>query len=136
MHFFLKALPLLALTAAHPIENRGTIETRALSDNDTAVLSLALYLEHLEYALYSGAYETFSDADFTAAGFPAGFHDNVGVIASHEQTHATLIAQTLSENGVSPIPACTYSFPYTDPKSFAALANMVSSVGVGKHEDS
>ena len=57
MHFFLKALPLLAFATAHPIEKRGSIEKRALSDDDTAVLSLALYLEHLEYALYSSAYE-------------------------------------------------------------------------------
>ena len=82
MHFLLKAIPLLAVATAHPIETRGILENRALSDNDTAVLSLALYLEHLEYALYTGGYDSFTDDQYTAAGFPSGFRDNVGVIAS------------------------------------------------------
>lgn len=65
------------LVAAAPV-----IEKRALSANDTNTLQLALYLEHLEYALYSGGYAAFSEAQYEADGFPSGFRDNVGVIAS------------------------------------------------------
>ena len=82
MHFLIKALPLLALAATHPIQPHGILEKRALSDSDTAVLSLALFLEHVEYALYTGGYNSFTDDQYTAAGFPAGFRDNVGMIAT------------------------------------------------------
>lgn len=52
-----------------------------LSANDQSVLELALFLETLEYNLYTGGYEAFSDAQYTAAGFPPGFRENVLVIA-------------------------------------------------------
>ncbi|KAL9114717.1 MAG: hypothetical protein Q9227_001395 [Pyrenula ochraceoflavens] len=44
---------------------------------------LALYLEHLEFALYSGGYAAFSEEQYQADGFPPGFRDNVAVIASY-----------------------------------------------------
>lgn len=44
-------------------------------------LPQALYLEHLEQSLYSGGFNNFTDAEYEAAGFPAGFRENVGVIA-------------------------------------------------------
>lgn len=106
---------------------------RVLTPNDQSVLSFALYLEHLEHALYSGAYANFTDAQFTSAGFPSGFRDNVGVIATHEQQHADIIAATLAANGAPYVPPCTYSFPYTDPTSFVSLANMITSVGIGAY---
>ena len=79
MHFaiLLAALPLFSPASAAPVQ----LEKRALSANDTMVLKLANTLEYLELSLYSGGHDNFSDADFTAAGFPAGFRDNVGVIA-------------------------------------------------------
>lgn len=106
---------------------------RALTPNDQAVLSLALYLEHLEHALYSGAHDNFTDAQFTSAGFPAGFRDNVGVIAGHEQQHADTIAAILEANGAPDVPPCTYNFPYADPTSFVSLSNMITSVGIGAY---
>lgn len=120
-----------ALVSAAPLEKR--LEKRALSANDTAVVQLAHYLENLEYSLYSGGYANFTDAQYTAAGFPAGFRDGVGLIAKHEATHRDTLASVLTSNGVTPLPACTYSFPYTDPKSFAALANMITTVGIGAY---
>ena len=80
MRSILKALPLLSLALTHPI-GKSAVEKRALSDSDTSVLQLALYLEHLEFALYTGGHDNFTDAQYTAAGFPAGFRDNVGLIA-------------------------------------------------------
>lgn len=72
------ALGLLPLIFAAP----APLQKRALSASDTSVLQLALFLEHLELNLYTGGYVNFTDAQYTAAGFPAGFRDNVGVIAS------------------------------------------------------
>ncbi|KAI9843492.1 MAG: hypothetical protein M1838_002610 [Thelocarpon superellum] len=104
-----------------------------MSANDTATLQLALYLEHLEYALYSQGYSNYSEAAFEAAGFPSGFRDSVNVIAQQELIHATTITQVLEENGVTPVPPCTYKFPSTDPVSFVDLSNMVTTVGIGAY---
>ena len=68
--------------AAVPLAMAAPIlEKRGLSTDDTMVLELALFLEHLEYALYSAGYASFTDAQYTAAGFPAGFRANIEVIA-------------------------------------------------------
>ncbi|KAM0806443.1 ferritin-like domain-containing protein, partial [Usnea florida] len=103
------------------------------SATDESVLNLALYLEHLEFALYSGGYENFTDAQYTAAGFPPGFRENVGVIASHEATHVATISAILEKSGYPPVPACSYKFPYNSPTSFVDLANMITSVGIGAY---
>jgi len=121
------------IAAGAALVSAAPLEKRALSANDTAVVQLAHYLENLEFSLYSGGFSNFTDAQYTAAGFPTGFRENVGVIAKHEATHRDTLASVLSSNGITPLPACTYSFPYTDPKSFAALANMITSVGIGAY---
>lgn len=78
-------LPYLATLAASvlaaPVDKRANTLPPVDSATDESVLQLALYLEHLELALYTGGYENFTDAEYTAAGFPPGFRENVGVIA-------------------------------------------------------
>jgi len=120
-------LTLAAAVAAAPLQKR------ALSADDIAVLSLANYLENLERALYTGGFNNFTDAQYTAEGFPAGFRANVGVIAQHETQHAATIASILEANGAPAIPPCTYSFPYNSPTSFVDLANMITTVGIGAY---
>ena len=73
---------LVTLASAAPVEKRANTLPPVDSAADESVLQLALYLEHLELALYTGGYENFTDAEYTAAGFPADFRENVGVIAS------------------------------------------------------
>lgn len=73
----LLSLSLLSLAAAAPLEKRQM----ALSEDDINVLQLAHYLENLEYNLYSGGFNNFTEEQYQAAGFPAGFRDNVGVTA-------------------------------------------------------
>ena len=75
------SLALAAAVAAPLVAAAPVIQKRALSANDTNTLQLALYLEHLEFNLYSGGYANFSDAQYAADGFPPGFRENVGVIA-------------------------------------------------------
>lgn len=116
------------LTAAAPLAKRA-----ALSANDITVLQLALYAEYLESDFYSGACNKYTDADFTAAGFPTGYRDSVCVVAGHEMTHATTIASTLTAAGVTPNPPCNYSFPYTSPTTFVQLANLIEPVGIGAY---
>lgn len=75
------AVGLIGSALAHPVEKRVDTLPPVDSATDMSVLQLALYLEHLELSLYSGGYNNFTDAQYTAAGFPAGFRENVGVIA-------------------------------------------------------
>ncbi|KAI9742158.1 MAG: hypothetical protein M1818_004058 [Claussenomyces sp. TS43310] len=121
----------LPLALTHPLEVRQAVAP--LSANDTAVVSLALFLEHLEFHLYSGGFNDFSESDYRAAGFPAGFRDLVGVTAQQESIHAMTLTAILEANNVTPVPNCTYSFPYKDPKSFVELANMITTVGIGAY---
>ncbi|KAL8830028.1 MAG: hypothetical protein Q9191_001667 [Dirinaria sp. TL-2023a] len=127
------AAGLAPLALAHPLEKRQNALPTAKSVADENVLQLANYLENLEFALYSGGYEKFTDAQYTAAGFPAGFRENVGVIAQHEATHAATLGTILTDSGYKAVPPCTYNFPYTDPVSFVDLANMITSVGIGAY---
>ncbi|KAL8708287.1 MAG: hypothetical protein Q9225_007625, partial [Loekoesia sp. 1 TL-2023] len=127
------AFALLPLAFSHPLEKRQNALPPVNSATDESVLQLALYLEHLELSLYTGGFENFTDAEYTAAGFPPGFRENVGVIAQHEATHASTIATILSDAGYTPVPPCSYKFPYNDPKSFVGLANMITSVGIGAY---
>lgn len=53
-----------------------------LSANDIAVLQLAHFLENLEFNLYTGGFNNFTDAEYNAAGFPANFRRSVQLIAS------------------------------------------------------
>lgn len=75
------AASLAPLALAHPLDKRQNVLPTAKSTADENVLQLANYLENLEFALYTGGFENFTDAEYTAAGFPPGFRDNVGVIA-------------------------------------------------------
>ena len=75
------AAGLAALVIAHPVEKRQDVLPPVDSITDEMVAQLALYLEHLELSLYTGGYENFTDAQYTAEGFPPGFRENVGVIA-------------------------------------------------------
>jgi hypothetical protein len=70
-----------ALAAGLTVNAAPTIEKRGLSANDSNTLSLALYLEHLEFALYSGGFNAFDDAAYEADGFPPGYRENINVIA-------------------------------------------------------
>ena len=48
-------------------------------------------------------------------------------------THAATISAILEAAGYTPVPTCSYSFPYDSPTSFVDLANMITSVGIGAY---
>ncbi|KAL8945744.1 MAG: hypothetical protein Q9222_007762 [Ikaeria aurantiellina] len=127
------ALGLLPFALSLPVEKRQNALPPVNSGMDESVLQLALYLEHLEMNLYTGGFNNFTDEQYTAAGFPAGFRENVGVIAQHEDTHVQTISTILTDAGYTAVPPCSYKFPYTDPTSFVDLANMITSVGIGAY---
>lgn len=61
------AAVLLPLTSALPLKSR-----QAPSAADVSVAQLAVFLEHLEFNLYTGGYDNFTDAQYLAQGFPRG----------------------------------------------------------------
>ncbi|KAJ6514902.1 ferritin-like domain-containing protein [Mycena vitilis] len=103
---------------------------RAAAIDDATVLNFALTLEHLENAFYSGALKKFNQRDFTKAGLPSWARGRFAQVAAHEAAHVAFLSNALGDKATQP---CNYSFPYTDPKSFAALSQAIEGVGVSAY---
>ncbi|KAG8838889.1 hypothetical protein FRB91_007326 [Serendipita sp. 411] len=125
MQFFSLILA-ITLVAAAPVEHLK----RADGPSDTDILQYALTLEHLENAFYSGALSKFDAAAFESAGYPSWVRGRFQQIADHEATHVKFLSTALGDIATKP---CEYSFPYTDPKSFTALAGVLEGVGTGAY---
>jgi hypothetical protein len=137
--------------SAAPIEERAApaivVDYNVPEGGDITILNYALILEYLERAFYKGGLAKFSAADFANAGFDATFYTNLEEIAYDEvvcyplgskslhdtnylQTHVDFLAGALGAAGVK---EAQYKFPYTDPKSFVALASVLEGVGVSAY---
>ncbi|KZP04258.1 hypothetical protein FIBSPDRAFT_878690 [Athelia psychrophila] len=120
--FALATLVLAASAAAAP-----TKRAASAAITDTTVLNFALTLEHLENAFYAGALKKFSAKDFTDAGLPAYARGRFEEVAA---AHVKFLSDALGKEATA---ACTYSFPYTSPASFAALSQTLEGVGVSAY---
>ncbi|PPQ76187.1 hypothetical protein CVT26_009361 [Gymnopilus dilepis] len=98
--------------------------------DDITVLNFALTLEHLENAFYQGALAQFDAKAFTDAGLPPFARGRFLQIADHEKTHVQFLSSNLGAQATQP---CNYSFPYTDPKSFTALSQVLEGVGTSAY---
>jgi len=119
----------LALANAGMALAAPSVSKRADVD-DTTVLQYALTLEHLENAFYSGALAKFDAAAFKKAGYASWVRDRFVQIGKHEESHVAFLQKALGDSATK---ACTYSFPYTDPKSFAALSQALEGTGTSAY---
>lgn len=121
------ATALLAFSAdASPVAKRAGV-------TDADVLQFALTLEHLENAFYKGAVSTMPLKTFTDAGFSPFFYDQLKYVTHDEEAHVQFLEAGLTAAGATPVVACQYKFPYTDAKSFVALASVIEGVGVSAY---
>ena len=127
MKSYAAAALLLASTAiCHPIEKRQAV-------TDVDILQYALTLEHLENVFYKGGIHTMSESMFLAAGFSSEYYTNLKYVVSDEEQHVELLTTSIKGAGATPVAACEYSFPYTDPMSFVALASVLEGVGTSAY---
>ncbi|KAJ7028528.1 ferritin-like domain-containing protein [Mycena alexandri] len=104
---------------------------RAITDPE--VLNFALTLEHLEATFYKDSLAKFSEADFSAAGYPDWTRGRFVQIQQHESTHVDFLTTALETAGAPAVQACEYDFPVTDVHSFVNLARVLEEVGTNAY---
>ncbi|EJT99000.1 hypothetical protein DACRYDRAFT_24100 [Dacryopinax primogenitus] len=109
------------------------VPTRRQSNIDNTMLNFALTLEYLENRFYADGLSQFDDTAFTSAGFPDWVRGRITQIAAHEASHVSYLRSIL---GSAATAECVYSFPYTDPSSFVALASALEGIGVAAYTGS
>ncbi len=73
------------------------------------------------------------ESDFLAAGFSSEYYTNLLYVSTDEQDHVELLTSAISAAYATPVAACTYDFPFTDPMSFVALASVLEGVGTSAY---
>ncbi|KAG5633100.1 hypothetical protein H0H81_011039, partial [Sphagnurus paluster] len=68
----------------------------------------------------------YKEHEFLAAGFPSWVRGRFAQIGEHEAAHVAFLSSALGDKATKP---CTYKFPHNDPKSFAALSQILEGVG-------
>lgn len=105
-----------------------------LSQTAIGAFQLANFLENLESNYFqTGLY------NLTQWGAGAvGGVDNVafvGKVAGQEEVHVATIEKLLSHFNATTLNSCRYQFPVTNTHDFFALANIITSVGIGAITD-
>ncbi|THH12067.1 hypothetical protein EW145_g236 [Phellinidium pouzarii] len=121
---------LLTASAVHGFPLVRSVKRDSSDPTTTQILQYALTLEHLENSFYSGALAKFDEAAFEMDGFESWVRGRVAQIGQHESEHVQFLTGAL---GADTVAACDYSFPYTDPKSFLALSQVLEGVGTSAY---
>jgi hypothetical protein len=106
----------------------GSFVTQAFAqggDGDLEILNFALTLEYLEAAFYKEG--------LSKAGLSGDAKKLAGEIGDHENQHVDALTATITKLGGKPVKAPGVTFPFTDQKSFLALAQVFEDTGVSAY---
>ncbi|KAH9944919.1 ferritin-like domain-containing protein [Amylocystis lapponica] len=98
--------------------------------DDIHIMNFALTLEYVENTFYKQGLAQFDAQAFEDAGFEPWVRGRFEEISSHEATHIAFLRAALGEDAVEP---CNYTYPYTDPLSFATLSRTFEGVGAAAY---
>ncbi|KAA8903653.1 ferritin-like domain-containing protein [Sphaerosporella brunnea] len=121
------ALAFSSIAAARPTRRQAPALT------DLQILQFALTLEHLEATFYKEGFAKFPASDFKALGLDDATIAGLVSIGETEATHVTVLQQTITSLGGSPVPACTYNFNLIDAASMVATARILEAVGISAY---
>ncbi|KAG5643316.1 hypothetical protein DXG03_001200 [Asterophora parasitica] len=130
IHFEMKTSFITLAVSALAVYAAPSSVKRATAIDDATILNFALTLEHLENAFYRDALAKFDEKAFVKAGLPTWARGRFAQIAAHEKAHVGFLSSALGDKATQP---CTYNFPYNDPKSFAALSQILEGVGTSAY---
>jgi hypothetical protein len=102
-----------------------------LSQNAVNSFQLANFLENLESNFFQNGLANLTK--WGTAGYTNGVSnlDVVAAVAAQEEVHVANLVKVITGNGGQAITPCSYQFPVSDANSFYALANIITSVGIG-----
>lgn len=126
-----------SFTGIVPTTNDTTVVayTDAMYKNDLNALNFALVSEQLESNFYNTYLDNFTEADFSAAGFPGATTRSYFIlIREYESTHASFIRNTITQRGGSPVPPCSYMFNVTTVLDFVQLSRTFENTGVKAYD--
>ncbi|QSZ37402.1 hypothetical protein DSL72_009500 [Monilinia vaccinii-corymbosi] len=124
---------LIAIASVLDLASALPTKRQAAAPTDADILQYALTLEHLESAFYNKALSEMPEQMWLEANFSSSFYNQLKFIAHDEEAHVVYLRSGLTAAGASPVEACEYKFPFTDPKSFVALASVIEGVGVSAY---
>ncbi|CDO77761.1 hypothetical protein BN946_scf184993.g24 [Trametes cinnabarina] len=97
---------------------------------DKGLMQLALTIEHLENAFYSGGMARFAADDFERVGYPPWVRARFHQMADIEATHVTVLSNVLGDDAPAP---CKYNFMYDDVHTFINIAQALEIISAGAY---
>jgi hypothetical protein len=102
--------------------------------NDIYTVQYTLTYENLLAYYYSYYLTVFDSTAFTNAGYTSTEYDLMGVIRDQEISHVGALVNWLTNKGITPAPACTYTFNVETPNDFVALAGSLEKAAIAIYD--